>query len=831
VDVGADRSGEVEPAPSYAGLLSPPQASGELGWLGLYRVVKVLGQGGMGVVFQAEDSQLRRAVALKVMLPEVAANRAARERFLREARACAALKSDHVVTIYQVGQDRDIPFLAMELLQGQSLQEQLTPGGPLPVPEVLRIGREVAAGLAAAHAQGLVHRDVKPANVWLEAPAGRVKLLDFGLARPGGSRADLTQTGKVLGTPEFMSPEQARGQPLDARSDLFSLGAVLYTLCSGAKPFQGTTVMAVLTALAVDTPVPVRERNPDVPPALAELVARLLAKDPAARPTSAGEVVGALAAIEAGLPVPGRSGPQLPAPDSTAGPPPVVAQPTPPGRRRRRLAQGIVAALLGLAIAAGIRFWLDRPTSPPEPVRTTTPGPRVIAVLPFGNTAGDQETAYLGDGIPSALLKKFSEVEQLTVRPYSAGPPKPEEGLDLRAIGRRLEAQVVLTGRVRQSRDRLSVHVELVNVLDNRVVWVEQYERRPADLQDIEIDIARQVCARLGLSLSRREESRLARRDTADPEAHRLYLQGRYHMLQSTLEGMKKSLACFQRAIDRDRQYALAYAGLADAYGYYAGDWLPYEEALPQQKAAARKALELDDDLAEVHLAMGNVYMGQDYDWQAAEKAFKRAIELKPRLDLAHDAYAQLLAFQGRFQESMAQQKEALEINPLSPSLLANLSYLFYVQRRYDQAIEQARKALEIDPRYVVAHDYLGAAYLEKKQFAEALGEFRKCRQLDDVPWYLARLAAAQAVAGNKGEARTLLEELQELSKRRYVTPECYFLVYTGLGERDQAFAWLQQMYDVRSQYPLRLRVHPGFDNLRGDPRFAEWLRRLKLAP
>jgi urea transport system substrate-binding protein len=464
-----------------------------------------------------------------------------------------------------------------------------------------------------------------------------------------------------------------------------------------------------------------------------------------------------------------------------------------------------------------------------EPPKRTSDELRVVAVLPFVDSAADKETEYLRDGIPGALLSKLSGIEQLTMRPYSPGQQKVSQQTDLREIGRQLDAQVVLTGRVHQTRDHLSVHVELVNVRDNRVIWVEQYERAPADLQDIEVDIAQRACARLGVSFGHQEEKRLTRRDTADPEAYRLYLQGRYYTLQSTLEGMNKSVACFKQAVAKDPKFALAYAGLADAFGYYAGDWVPYEEALPQQKAAAKKALELDDDLAEVHLAMGNVYMGQDYDWLAAEKEFKRALELKPKLEMARDAYAQLLAFQGRFEECIAQQKQALENSPNSPSLIADMSYLYYVQRRYDEAIAQCQKALQIDPNFVVAHDYLGAAYLQKGQFKEALSEFRKCRQLDDIPWYLARLASAEALAGNQAEARAKLKELQELSKRRYVTPECHFLIYVALGDRDQAFAWLQKMYDVRSQYPLRLKVHPDFDGLRADARFAEWLRKLKL--
>jgi TolB-like protein len=504
-----------------------------------------------------------------------------------------------------------------------------------------------------------------------------------------------------------------------------------------------------------------------------------------------------------------------------------ASSPPTPARRHVRWA---VAGLLLVALT-GLALLLWRSWEKSRDGARNGESAAVIAVLPFVNAGADQEAEYLRDGIPGALLKKLSEIVQLTVRPYSADSKRPDEQLDLREIGRKLEAQAVLTGRFHQSGERLSLHVELVNVRDNRVIWVEQYERRPADLQEIETEITQRVCARLGVSLSGEEERRLTRRDTADPEAHKAYLQGRYYMLQSTLEGMNKSMACFKQAIGRDPGYALAYAGLADAYGYYAGDWLPYDEALPQQKVAARKALELDDGLAEAHLAVGNLYMGQDYDWSAAEKELRRAIELKPKLDLAHDAYAQLLAFQGRFDESIGRQKEALAINPFSPYLIANMSYLHYVQRQYDRAQELGRRALEIDPSYAPAHDYLGVIYLRKGQYPEALGEFRTCRQLDDVPWYVARVAAAQAIAGNQAEARTLLKELQELSKRRPVTPECYFLVYVGLGEKDEAFAWLQRMYEVRSQYPLRLKVDPGFDSLRADPRFAAWLRRLHLAP
>jgi urea transport system substrate-binding protein len=376
-------SGGEEPL-NLVGLFAPPTGPDEIGWLAHYRILRVLGRGGMGAVFESEDTHLQRIVALKIILPQYAANSVARDRFLREARACAALKNDHIITIYQVGQDRDIPFLAMEYLQGETLERRLDAGGALPISEVLRIGREVAHGLAAAHAQGLIHRDIKPANIWLESPNGRVKLLDFGLARPAGSSSGLTQTGNIVGTPEFMSPEQARGDELDARSDLFSLGAVLYSTCSGKNPFQGSSVMAVLTALAVDSPQPIRDLNPDVPEALANLIGRLLQKKPGDRPASAEEVQAAIDSIEpGGITVrPSGShtrtqsnprGPTIPIGRSLPSPEVTVA----PSRLRMKIGAGIGAALI-----AGLAGWLYVHSRSGNPVTPTPTGPPIhIGVL------------------------------------------------------------------------------------------------------------------------------------------------------------------------------------------------------------------------------------------------------------------------------------------------------------------------------------------------------------------------------------------------------------------------------------------------------------------
>jgi CheY-like chemotaxis protein/TolB-like protein/Flp pilus assembly protein TadD len=818
--------------------------------LGKYQITEVLGQGGMGTVLKAYDPIIERDVAIKVLAPEFAADESARGRFLAEAKAAGKLNHPNVTAIYEIGQEGQTYYLVMEYVAGGSLGDQLAAQEPLPLLEATRMLIEACKGVGAAHAAGLIHRDIKPDN-FMRAADGSIKVADFGLAKAAaGTSQHITRTGMIVGTPLFMSPEQCQAKTLDHRSDLYSLGATYYSLLTGKHPYQESDSVTQIMYLHCHGPIPdPRSINPAIPVACYRIIARAMAKAPAERYQSASEMLADLEAVLAGLSgqaTIGFAGAAWTGSASRVAP--LTARPLLWGagkglrdRRIRWAATGLFLVVLGGLVLLLWRPW-QKPAdgapaadagAPPQAVpatKKTADALRVIAVLPFVNTRADPLAEYLRDGIPGALLTKLSDIQQLTVRPYSAGQKKTAGEVDLREIGRQLDTQVVLTGRVDQSRDRLIVHVELVNVDDNRVIWVQQYERLPADLQDIETDIVQRVCARLGLSLSGEREQHLARRDTADPEAHHLYLQGRYYSLLSTLEGMRKSLDCFKQAITKDPKYALAYSGLADAYGYYAGDWMPYEEALPLQKVAARRAIDLDDELAEAHLAMGNVYMVQDFNWSAAEKEFKRAIELKPKLDLAYDAYAQLLAFQGRFDEGLAQQKQALEINPNSPSLIADMSYLFYLQRQYDQAIEQCRKVLEIDPNYVPAHDYLGAAYMGKGLFNEALGEFRKCRKLDNVPWYLAHLAWGQAVAGNQAEARSLLTELKELSKQRYVTPECHFLIYVGLGEKDQAFAWLSRMYEVRSGYPLRLKVQPELDGLRADPRFADWLRRLKLA-
>jgi serine/threonine protein kinase/CheY-like chemotaxis protein/tetratricopeptide (TPR) repeat protein len=813
--------------------------------LGKYGITGILGQGGMGIVLKAHDPLIDRDVAIKVLSQDVAADTSALERFLAEAKAAGKLNHPNVVAIYEICQEGSAYYLVMEYVSGGSLDDRVAGEKRLPVLEATRALIDACKGVGAAHAAGIIHRDIKPAN-FMRTTDGSIKVADFGLAKGmADTSRNITQAGMIVGTPHFMSPEQCEAKPLDQRSDIYSLGATYYSLLTGQHPYHEAGSATQMMYLHCHGPIlDPRSLDGAVPRACSHIVARAMAKAPADRYQSAAEMLADLETLAASLSVQtavtlsSRSG-LVPVSRAEKLPSfaPVFARVRESIRSRgtRWVIAGLSAVIL---IGLVLGFWrpwqrvsdaVSPASADSQQAKTNRENFTVIAVLPFMIAGGDPSVTYLRDGIPGDLLKRFSEIAKLTVRPYSGDRAKTEEKRDVREMGRQLEAEAVLTGRVLQSGERLALHVELVNVRDNRVMWVEQYERRPADLQDIETEIALRVCAHLGVSLSAEEERRLTRRDTADPEAHQTYLQGRYYMVQSTVEGMNKSIACFKQAISRDPNYALAFAGLADAYGYYAGDSMPYEEALPLQKAAARKALELNDELAEAHLAMGNLYIGQDFDWTAAEKELRRAIELKPKLDLAYDAYAQLLAFQGRFDESINQQKKAMDINPFAPYLLADMSYLYYLQRRYDQALEYAQKALQLDPNYVPAHDYLGIALLRKAQFAEALAEIRRCRQLDDIPWYLARLAAAHAIAGNHVEALTTLKELQQLSQRRHVTPECFFLVYVGLGETEQAFAWLQRMYDVRSQYPLRMKVDPGFDNLRADPRFAEWLRRLKL--
>ena len=575
-------------------------------------------------------------------------------------------------------------------------------------------------------------------------------------------------------------------------------------MVAGKRPFTGRTDVEMTAAILHDDPPELTVSGKSVPLELQRIIRRCLEKSAEARFQSARDLAFALRSI-------------LSTGDVPLAPP--AAAP-----RRARPVLWVAAAVVLLALLASTVYLLPRlgPVGRPEKPAEQGRQIKTIAVLPFDNNSKDPDSVYLSDGIPGSIKQDLQEIRSLEVRQLSSKAHIFKGAdTDLQEVARALRVQAVLTGKVSQRKDHFTVSVELVDAHDMNVLFSGQFEGKSADLQEKLAEIAKQICAKLRLQLTGAEEQRLARRETDSPEAYLLYLKGRYHWGRANQESMKKALECFNQAIDKDPDYALAWAGLADTYGFYAGPWLPYPEALPKQRAAAQKALDLDPDLAEAHLAMALVIFLADYDWPGGEKEIRRAIQLKPNFAMAHDAYGLFLDSQGRLDEAEAEHRRAIELDPLTPLFISNFSWTYYLKRRYDLATQQALKALDLDQNFVPGHSTLGYISAMNGHYPAALKEFQKCRELDDIPWYLAMQAAVQGLAGNKTEARKLLEELKgRQEKGRYVMPDCFFFVYLSLGDKEQAFEWLQKMYDERSSGMLWLKVDPFFDPLRTDPRF-----------
>jgi eukaryotic-like serine/threonine-protein kinase len=786
--------------------------------IGPYRILGPLGAGGMGEVYRAHDARLGRDVALKVLPPRFAEDVDRLSRFEREARAVGALAHPNIVVVYDFGTDRGVTFAVTELLEGETLQERLSQS-TLPWRKAVELAVAVAEGLAAAHTKGIVHRDIKPGNIFITTEE-RVKILDFGLAKLFAEGSDpkqadtqsyspvLTKAGTVLGTVPYMSPEQLRGQPVDARSDIFSLGCTLYEMVAGRRPFTGRTDADTRDAILHNDPADLTDSGKEAPVELERLIRRCLEKNPNARFQSARDLAFALTDIT------------------------TRSKETKAATARSYWVLGLAAAAVVLAVGLGISLWSRNSPSTPIDLGKSAPAePVAVAVLPFLNATKDPEADYLGDGLPSGVIKSLSEVGELRVRSFNTVSRFRGPNLDLEELARKLKVQAVLIGKILPHKDGFSLSVELVNVVSDSVLWTERYDVKPTEIQSIQLAIARQICASLKVRMTAEEEKRFAKRYSDNAEAYQLFLLGRYHFYKQNTESLKKAEQCFLQAIHKDRGYALAYAGLAEVYRYRGAKETPATrlEDLALAKKAAQMALHLDEELAEAHIALGEILLRDDWDWAGAEKEFKRAVQLNPSQAHVVDAYFGFALRMGRFKEAEEAMKKASQLDPITPYINNDAPRLHYFMRQYALAIQEWRKLLEVDPDFLLAYYNLGFAHAQLGQYHEGLAAFQKLRQLNDTTDNLALVAYGHAVGGDKEAARKILEELMAPEKQPFVAGPHFAFIHIALGEKDQACDWLEKAFAVHSGYLTLLKIEPVYDSLRSEPRFVALLKKMNF--
>lgn len=840
-----------------------------------YRVIRRLGKGGMGEVFLTEDTkQHGRKVALKVLPLEVTQDESRLRRFKQEARAVLALNHPNILTIFEIGQDDTTNYIATEYIDGETLR-QCVWRHPLKVDEALGIAIQIAMALEAAHAAGIVHRDIKPENIMLRNDRfvrdRIVKVLDFGLAKltardmpsanPDAVTMPITHTnpGAVIGTTGYMSPEQAQGEQIDTRTDIFSLGVVLYEMVAGQAPFSGPTDSHVKVSILDHVPAPLTTHSVEVPRQLERIVSKALAKNRTKRyqtitdfkldleqlreelhlstaelRNSSGEAAAARSTQETSFD-PSKRDLRTRSDTRTS---PSLATMTADGERSTTTAKsnrGIYLGILGLIIFAlvgsGIYYYASR-----RPINS-------VAVLPFANDSGDPNAEYLSDGITESIIRSLSQLPNLKIMSRNAVFRFKGKNIDPQDVGRSLNVGAVLTGRLVKVGDRLIIHTELIDVSDGSQLWGAEYNNNPSDILLVQEEISRKISEKLRLQLTGADEEKLTKRYTVSSEAYEQYLRGRYFWNKRDEEGLRNGIRYFRQAQEKDPHYALAFSGLADSYALL-GDIgvVPPREEMIKAKTAAERAVEIDPALAEGYTSRAFVKLAYDWDWLSAEADFKKALELNPKYPTAHQWYASYLVQMGKFDRAKQEIEQAHQLDPLSPIISSNAGFYSYLQSRYDEAIQQYKKTLQTDSQFWVAHHYLGLAYAKKGMQREAIEELRllldspgtgplREGSVEKDPEVAASLGFVYAEAGQKAQAEAILDRLKALSDKRYVSPLYMAIVYTGLNQNDAAIDQLNQAFDNRHPGLVLIRVDPLFDKLRGDARFQELVAKFEPIP
>jgi eukaryotic-like serine/threonine-protein kinase len=797
---------------------------------GCYQIRSAIGSGGQGEVYKATDTTLDRPVVIKVLPPEQTVRAASVARFEREAKLASALDHPNICTIHGLYETGGVRFIAMQFVEGRTVR-QLVGGRPLELSSALAIAIQVADALAAAHARGIIHRDIKAGNVMVMA-SGMVKVLDFGLAklleRPDEDSNDphLTELGVPYGTATYAAPEQAMGQRVDHRADIFSTGVLLYELLTGTWPFKGKSTIEVRYAVLNATPQPLAEaRGEDslVIARLQEILDRAIAKKPEDRYQRIDELRNDLRAVLREVDPEASQATSFTGGISPFAPRYWVTEGMLPGLLRQRTAIVAAVGLLILALALGLYVYFGRGHHPAIDS---------LAVLPFKNVAADPNIEYLSEGITESLINSLSQLPIIKVRSrnsvfqYKGRETNPEK------VGRDLGVRAVLAGQLEKHGDEISISVELIDTQDDSHLWGERYTRRLADLPSLQEALSRDITDKLRLRLTGAEQRQLVKNYATSSEAYQLYLQGRYYW-NKRAEGFPKAIEYFSRAIEKDPNYAPAYSGLADCYSllnvYNLG---PATESNPKAREAAAKALALDETLAEAHASLASVAYRYDWNWAEAERHYRRAIELKSDYATAHQWYSAMLAAMGRFDEANTEARRAHELEPFSLTINSDVGRHLYFARQFEQALATHRQTLEMDHNFARAHTELGYVLTQIGHTKEAVAEFQQALALDkESISAIAGLGYAHAISGHKKEAVEVVEQLRELAKRHYVSPYHFAVIYTGLGEREKALDELEKAAEERFNWLVFIRVEPLFESLQADPRFTALVRRVGLSP
>jgi serine/threonine-protein kinase len=781
----------IDESPFKTSINVPPESGSDGGAervIGHYQILRMLGKGGMGEVWLAQDTKLDRRVAIKLLPARFTGDAGLVRRFIQEAKAASSLNHPNILTIHEIGQQEGTHFIATEYVEGQTLRQKIREGR-LSLNESLSVVSQIASALATAHDAGIVHRDIKPENVMVR-PDGLVKVLDFGLAKltppitdmvdseARTLQAGITTPGMILGTVRYMSPEQARGQAVDNRTDIFSLGVMLYELAANKAPFSGDTPTDVIAAIIEREPPPLAGLVQGAPDSLEQIVGKALRKNRDERYRTARDLIKDLQALQ------------------------------------REIESGVSQSQL---------FTTSRRKA------TVTPA---IAVLPFADMSPEKDQEYFCEGMAEEVINALAQIEGLRVVARSSAFQFRGRDHDIREVGEKLRVTSVLEGSVRRAGSRLRVAARLINVADGFQVWSERYDCEMKDVFDIQDEISRAIVQALKLKLIGDQQQQLVRRYTDNIEAYQLYLKGRYHWNRRVPGSVAKATEFFKQALDEDPNYAPAYAGLADCYilpGYYA--LAAPKDMMPLGKAAALKALEIDPNLAEAHASLGAVAALYEFNWAEAEAYFRRAMEENPSYSIARYWYAIFaLAPQGRLDEALREAKKGRELDPLSPAPSSAVGMMTCYQHDYDRAIKELQKTLDLDPHFVIGHFYLGKIYFEQGRIEEGRAALQKARDvMGDTAVVIGVLGYYLAVNGDRDGAMKLLDLLNNFAAQRYVPAQPFALIYSGLGENDLAFEWLDKAYEEQSSLLIWLKVDPTFDKLRSDPRFSLLLRKMGL--